>query len=105
MRELISQPGLKFYLFELHGTLKYSIARPNCPPKTDILSTADYPSHGDVDVKVEGAELEDGEDAVANGLAIRILKNEGRFSVKFRGDAGADVEWVFEGLEVVSTST
>ncbi|KAF2440709.1 hypothetical protein P171DRAFT_524702 [Karstenula rhodostoma CBS 690.94] len=83
-------------------TLTYSIKRPGCPAKTDTLSTADYPEHDYAHIKIEGAELEDGEDVSANGFAIIIVKNEGSFEVKFRGDAGTDVDWVFIGHNEVS---
>lgn len=48
MHELISQPGLKFYLFQLLGTQSYSVERPGSRLQTGTLSTDVHRNEGGI---------------------------------------------------------
>lgn len=100
MYELISNPGLRFELFELQGTLVYTFERDGKPAKQYVLSETDFEdtsSDGDSDA---GRPLisRPGADASAVGISLRILKNEGLLCMTFRGEDGGSADWSFEGL-------
>ncbi|KAF1958602.1 hypothetical protein CC80DRAFT_557982 [Byssothecium circinans] len=102
MPELISRPGLKFYLFTLNGTLTYTLERPNRPPKTDVLTTGDLTESGsEADSDNERVKLRPGTDASAVDISVRIVKNEGSLVMAFEGSDGAEARWASNGLEEV----
>ncbi|KAF2867905.1 hypothetical protein BDV95DRAFT_597664 [Massariosphaeria phaeospora] len=99
MLQLISDPGLKFHLFELRGTLKYSLTRNDKPPREYELSQADFEDH---DMEEDGDNeppLSNGRDASAVGFGLRLIKNDGLLRMEFEGLDGGAASWAFSGLE------
>lgn len=100
MPELISHPGLRFYVFELQGSLTYSLARNGRAPTT-------YSIH-DFDIEDETISDSNGAqahvktklviDASAVGCRLQVIKNDGSFKIEFEGQHGSTASWSFEGL-------
>jgi hypothetical protein len=100
MREPISHPGLRFYIFKLSGVLKYTLTITNKPPRYFELSDADFE---DVllQVKEESAAVPIGSDASAVNIALKLVKNDGTVDMKFEGGDGSMAGWKFDGLNEV----
>jgi hypothetical protein len=90
-------PGIKFYLLELRGWLRYTLTRPGKAPKVFKLCDADL---DDNDV-YKPEKLKHGLDASAVGIQLRLLKNDGVLKVEFEGKDGAVANWTFNGLALV----
>ena len=103
MHHLISLIGLKFYLFELQGTLTYEYTKNAKPPVQYHISDQDLEDLSDSDDgDTEGAQLlRSGVNASAVGIELRLIKNDGLLRMKFEGRDGTTAEWVFEGLQVM----
>lgn len=103
MYELISNPGLRFELFDLRGLLTYTFERDGKPAKQYILSTADFEdASGDEDDTEKPPPKKPGAEISAVGTRLRLLKNEGLLRMVFEGEEGASADWSFEGLGFVA---
>jgi hypothetical protein len=91
-------PGIKFYLLELRGWLRYTLTRPGKAPKVFKLCDADLDDN-DVD---KPEKLKHGLDASAVGIQLRLLKNDGVLKVEFEGRDGAVANWTFNGLALMN---
>jgi hypothetical protein len=98
MHKIAPLPGLKFYLLEFRGWLKYTLTRPGKAPKIFKLCDADLDDN-DVD---KPEKLKHGLDASAVGIQLRLLKNDGVLKVEFEGKDGAVANWTFNGLALVN---
>jgi len=98
MYELISHPGLQFYIFRLYGTLTYTLTVAGRPPRKFELHEVDFEdAEGFVkDEEVEGIQ---GIDASAVGLKLTLVKNVGHLEMSFTGTDGGSASWIFEGLK------
>jgi hypothetical protein len=97
MHKIAPLPGIKFYLLELRGWLRYTLTRPGKAPKVFKLCDADLDDN-DVD---KPEKLKHGLDASAVGIQLRLLKNDGVLKVEFEGKDGAVANWTFNGLALV----
>ncbi|KAF2007455.1 hypothetical protein P154DRAFT_529070 [Amniculicola lignicola CBS 123094] len=108
MKELISNPGVKFWLFQLDGKLTYSLTLNNKPPKEYELADSDFEG---VHAHVKGEDDHDsaihtlGTDASGVGVSIRLIKNDGTLRMEFLGNDGGVAHWSFNGLEKVGGGT
>jgi len=101
MRELISHPGLQFYIFKLSGVLKYTLTVAHKPPRYFELSDADFE---DVLLQVDDEPSDvptSGSDASAVGIALELVKNHGTINMEFEGRDGSMAERKFDGLTEV----
>jgi hypothetical protein len=98
MLELISQPGLQFYVIRLSGTLTYKLTIVGRPPKTFELSDADF-NNADGLIGSDQIPTIQGTDASAVGLSLTIVKNIGTLEMRFEGRDGATAHWIFDGLK------
>lgn len=98
MHELISHPGLQFYISRLSGTLHYTLTIASRPPKHFSLSDSDFEDVSP-QVKAEGFRHLHGTDASAVGLELKIVKNDGVLEIVFEGREGGRAEWRFAGLQ------
>ncbi|KAF9699195.1 hypothetical protein EKO04_003275 [Ascochyta lentis] len=101
MNELISNPGLRFVLYKLKGSLTYTHARDGKPAKQYNISDADFEetscSQGD---DAETSRLpRSGVHASAVGCQLLLIKNEGVLQITFEGKMGASANWTFRGLD------
>jgi hypothetical protein len=103
MHEAISHPGLRFTIFQLHGSLRYTLTRPGKAPKVyDICdSDLDDGSSSESSNSEETDKLKPGLDASAVGVQLRLIKNDGVLKMEFEGRDGATADWTFEGLALV----
>jgi hypothetical protein len=101
MHELISHLGLRFYLFESSGTLKYTLTRKGKPPKEYEINESDLDGSNS-DASIAGAEqsLCAGLDASAVGVQLRLIRNDGVLKVEFEGTGGSSANWKFDGLSL-----
>lgn len=98
MPELISHPGLRFYIFKLSGKFEYALERRRLRSRPHAIF--DYELDRSVSANDPTATLEDGLDASTIGLAIRIVENDGRLTVDYTGNDGTTAHWEFDGLKV-----
>jgi hypothetical protein len=98
MHKIAPLPGLKFYLLEFRGWLKYTLTRPGKAPKVFKLCDADLDDN-EVD---KPEKLKHGLDASAVGIQLRLLKNDGVLKVEFEGKDRAVANWTFNGLALVN---
>jgi hypothetical protein len=94
MHELISYLGLRFYLFELQGNLKYTHTRNIKAPKVYETCESDIEDGNDSDTSSteKAPKLKSGIDASAVGIQLRLIKNDGLFKIEFEGRNGASAE-------------
>lgn len=95
MPELISSLGVDFYVFELQGSLRYSLTRHG---KATINSDIEGEIKDDDICASRLANIELGIDASAVGCHLRLVKNDGLLKVKYEGRDGSTAEWSFLGL-------
>jgi hypothetical protein len=103
MHELISHPGLQFYVFQLSGKLTYTLCPTGRPPKTFELDESDF-QDAEGAVKEEGSLTMEGTAASAVGLELELIKNIGHLQMKFEGSDGGSAAWEFDGLEELGKS-
>jgi hypothetical protein len=103
MHEPIYHLGLRFYLFELKGSLKYTLTRPGKAPKIHEIceSDLDEASSNENSTVEEPDKLKPGLDASAVGIQLRLIKNDGSLKIEFEGRDGAVADWAFEGLALI----
>lgn len=98
MDELISHPGPQFYILQLDGALHYDFGLPGKPAESFRLSDMDF--EGLTPQKPSGAERYTAStSASAVGLEIRLVRNDGTFTLQYEGKVGSDAWWTFEGLQ------
>ncbi|KAH4060477.1 hypothetical protein HBH49_002790 [Parastagonospora nodorum] len=103
MRELISLLGLRFYLFELRGSLTYTHTRNGKGPKVYEICESDIED----EVESESSSTESttkprpGVDASAVGVQLRLVKNDGLLTIEFEGKDGSAAQWTFDGNELL----
>jgi hypothetical protein len=102
MQELISQPGLQFYVLRLSGTLTYTFTIAGRPPKSFELSDADCDDAESL-MKSDETPTIQGTDASAVGLSLTIIKNIGKLEVRFKGKDEATAHWTFDGLKEIGS--
>jgi DNA-binding transcriptional ArsR family regulator len=100
IRELISHPGLRIYIFKLSGTLTYTLTISNKPLHYFELSDANFE---DVllQTKEKSSVVPIGLDASAVGAALKIVKNDRVVDLNFEGRDGSTAVWKFDGLTEV----
>ncbi|KAH7405853.1 hypothetical protein DE146DRAFT_753847 [Phaeosphaeria sp. MPI-PUGE-AT-0046c] len=100
MPELISHPGLRFYVFALEGSLTYSLARNGRVPTTYKIFDFDIEdaSGGNNNGALECVNTESGTDVSAVGCHLYLVKNDGSLKVEFEGPYGSAAKWSFDGL-------
>jgi hypothetical protein len=103
MHELFSHLGLRFYLFELQGDLKYTHTRNNKACKIYEICTSDIEDGDDSDTSSteDAPNLKSGIDESAVGIQLRLIKNDGLLKIEFEGRNGASAEWTFNGMELL----
>jgi hypothetical protein len=98
MGELISHPGLQFYVSRLDGKLTYDLAIHDKPARKFELCAAEF----------EGINLQKatdtesslvGTDASAVGLEIKLIRNDGILNLAYEGQNGSTAKWTFQGLQ------
>jgi len=101
MRDLISNPGLKFYLFELRGSLTYTHTRNGKAPKVYEICESDIDDESESDSSTNAGTtyLKSGVDASAVGIQLRLLKNDGLLKFEFEEKDGSAAVWMFNGTE------
>lgn len=101
MPELISQPGLQFYVFKLKSKFDYSLSIPNKSTKKFELSKDDF-DIPDLPATETPEDVANGLHVSAVGLKLPITKNVGRLEMHFEGTDGGAAHWYFEELEDTS---
>jgi hypothetical protein len=102
MHELISHLGLRFYLFELGGSLKYTLTRRGHAPKIYEICEADIEvgRNSDTSSTGEPKKMKAGIDASAVGIQLRLIKNDGVLKIDFEGKNGSTAQWTFQGMQL-----
>jgi hypothetical protein len=103
MRKLISLLGLRFYLFELRGSLTYTHTRNGKGPKVYEICESDIEDEVESDSSsTEGTtKPRPGVDASAVGVQLRLVKNDGLLTIEFEGKDGSAAQWTFDGNELL----
>lgn len=97
MPELISQPGLQFHVFKLHGKLDYSLTIPNKATKKFELSEDDF-NIPDLPPTATPKDIATGLHISAVGLELTIVRNTGSLHMHFEGPEGGVGDWTFQNL-------
>lgn len=106
MYELISQPGLQFYVYRLSGTLKYIFTVAGRSPRNFVLHDTDFdPEDADGVVKYEECLSIQGMEASAVGLKLKLVKNNGILDIQFQGRDGSTAHWTFRALQEAGNKT
>lgn len=87
--------GLQFYISKLDGCLTFSLfINGKRVSKSEIWG---------ID-KSQKEEVQNctGTEVTAIGLELLLIKNDGTLELRFLGDTGSSVSWVFNGLELDS---
>jgi hypothetical protein len=102
MHELISHLGVRFYLFELNGSLKYTLTRRGQAPKLYEICESDVEDgrSSDSSSTDETKSIKAGIDASAVGIQLRLIKNDGVLEIDFEGKNGSTARWTFSGVEM-----
>jgi hypothetical protein len=100
MHELISHPGLQFYILRLSGTLTYTLTAAGRPPRVFELHEADFEDAEGLIKDEESVSLQ-GTDASAVGLKLTLVKNIGHLEMKYAGGSGGSANWTFKGLKQI----
>jgi hypothetical protein len=98
MRELISHPGLQFYISRLEGKLSYDLTIQDKPAKKFELCSADFEGVNLQEAKNTERSLA-GTDASAVGLEIKLVRNDGILNLEYAGEGGSTAKWTFRGLQ------
>lgn len=102
MHEAISNPGVKFIFFKLHGTLSYIVTRTGKPPKVYKLHADDFDNDSDGpnddNIQVKSETPENGTTASAVGLRLQLVKNDGVLEMEYESGEGATAKWMLDGL-------
>lgn len=79
MRELIANPGLKSYLFNIRGLLTCTHTRNGKEPNNGKIHMSDIDDEGESDSgsTEDTAKLKSGVDASAVGIQFLLIKNDG----------------------------
>jgi hypothetical protein len=103
MHEPIYHLGLRFYLLELRGSLKYTLTRPDKTPKVYEICDSDLDdgSSSENSNTEEPKKLKSGLDVSAVGIQLRLIKNDGVLKIEFEGRDGAAADWTFHGLALI----
>jgi hypothetical protein len=101
MHELISYPGLQFYVFQLSGKLTYTLTPAGRPPRAFELHESDF-EDAKAAVKDEEPVRMAGTEASAVGLKLTLVKNIGHLEMKFEGKDGCIGHWTFDDLRETS---
>ncbi|KAF2819969.1 hypothetical protein CC86DRAFT_429426 [Ophiobolus disseminans] len=100
MYELISNPGVQFYVLRLSGTLSYTFSIGNKAPRNFELSNADFDPTVPQAKEME-AVSHPGIEASAVGLQLRIVKNDGILDLHYEGRHGSTASRKFQGLKEI----
>ncbi|KAF2132068.1 hypothetical protein P153DRAFT_429269 [Dothidotthia symphoricarpi CBS 119687] len=98
----VSHPGVTFYIFELQGTLQYTITHRGKPAREYELCEQDFDDNDAVLQDDSVAKVGPGTDASAVGVQLRVVKNDGVLSVVFERKDGGDANWAFNGMDDVT---
>jgi hypothetical protein len=106
MYELISYPGLQFYVYRPSGTLKYTLTVAGRSPRDFELHDTDFDSEdADGVVKYEECLSIQGTDASAVGLKLKLVRNNGILDIHFQGRYGSSAHWTFKVLQEAGNKT
>jgi hypothetical protein len=102
MHELISHLGLRFYLFGLGGSLKYTLTRRGHAPKIYEICEADIEDgrSSDTSSTEEPKKMKAGIEASAVGIQLRLIKNDGVLKIDFEGKNSSTAQWTFQGMQL-----
>ncbi|KAF1958603.1 hypothetical protein CC80DRAFT_502550 [Byssothecium circinans] len=93
-------PTVKLYILTPNPTswtLTCTLKLPDIPPRIFELSNLDY-AHRDVARDKNSSDLDDGNDASAVGMSVRVARNKGILKMEYKSDNGAEASWTFNGL-------